>query len=58
MLLALLVITLVALSRLVLGAHYLSDVLAAFAQAVAWVALCVTALQTLRRRDEALRAGP
>ena len=58
LLLVLLVITLVALSRLVLGAHYLSDVLAAFAQAVAWVALCVTALQTLRRRDEALRAGP
>ncbi|MEO7184041.1 MAG: phosphatase PAP2 family protein [Rhodoferax sp.] len=42
-------ITLVALSRLYLGAHFLSDVVAAFAEGVAWLAFCFTALQLLRR---------
>lgn len=44
-------IVLVALSRMVLGAHYLSDVLAAFAQSSAWLAIClaVFASAALRR---------
>jgi membrane-associated phospholipid phosphatase len=40
---------LVALSRMYLGAHYLSDVLAAMAAGIAWVAFCLTAVETLRR---------
>jgi membrane-associated phospholipid phosphatase len=43
-------IALVALSRIYLGAHYLSDVLAALAEAVCWLALCLTTLAALRRR--------
>ena len=51
-LLALLIVALVALSRLYLGAHYLSDVLAALAESTAWLALCLTAVDTLRRRRQ------
>ena len=40
----------VALSRMVLGAHYLSDVLGAIAAGLGWVALCLTAVETWRRR--------
>lgn len=42
-------IALVAISRLYLGAHYLSDVLAAMAAGTAWLALCLTATEALRR---------
>lgn len=49
-LLALLIVALVALSRVYLGAHYLSDVLAALAESTAWLALCLTAMHTLRHR--------
>ena len=42
-------VLLVALSRMYLGAHYLSDVVAAMAAGVAWLALCLTAMETLRR---------
>ncbi len=48
-----LMVWLVALSRVYLGAHYLSDVLAAMAESVAWLAVCITAISTLRRRREA-----
>jgi len=48
-LLAFLIVALVALSRLYLGVHYLSDVLAAFAESVAWLALCLTGVRTLAR---------
>lgn len=41
----------VALSRMYLGAHYLSDVLAAMAAGAAWLALCLTAAEILRRRQ-------
>ena len=41
---AALAILLVAFSRMYLGVHYLSDVGAAFAEGVAWVALCMCAL--------------
>lgn len=50
---AALAIVLVALSRMYLGVHYLSDVSAAFAEGVAWVALCLSALAAFWRK-----AGP
>ncbi|MFC5459188.1 phosphatase PAP2 family protein [Massilia niabensis] len=43
-------IALVAGSRLYLGAHYLSDVLAGMAEGCAWLAICVTGTATFRRR--------
>jgi undecaprenyl-diphosphatase len=50
-------VILVALSRMYLGVHYLSDVLAAAAEGAAWLAICVTAVSTLHRRRLA-RGGP
>lgn len=41
-------IVLVAFSRMYLGAHYLSDVLAAFLEAIVWLALCFIAIQSYR----------
>lgn len=46
---ALAMIVLVASSRMYLGAHYLSDVLAAFAEGTAWLTLCVVGIHTYRR---------
>ena len=43
-------VALVALSRVYLGAHFLSDVLAAMAVSVGWLTICITAMSTLRRR--------
>lgn len=40
----------VGFSRIYLGAHYFSDVVAAFAAGAAWLAICLTAVETLRRR--------
>lgn len=45
-----LMVMLVALSRMYLGAHYLSDVLAASVEGLAWLAVCITAVSTLHRR--------
>jgi membrane-associated phospholipid phosphatase len=45
-------VLLVALSRVYLGAHYVSDVLAAMAESVAWLAICITGISTLRRRRQ------
>lgn len=46
-------VLLVALSRLYLGAHFFSDVLAAMAESVGWLAICISAVSTLRRRRHA-----
>jgi len=45
-----LMVLLVAASRMVLGAHYLSDVLAAMLEGLAWLALCLGTVGALRRR--------
>lgn len=46
-------VLLVAFSRVYLGAHYVSDVLAAMAESAGWLAVCITAVSTLRRRRAA-----
>ncbi len=40
-------IALIGFSRIYLGAHYLSDVLAALAEGLAWLSLCLTAVYTI-----------
>jgi undecaprenyl-diphosphatase len=49
---AFLMISLVGLTRIYLGAHYFSDVLAAAAGAAAWLTLCLVTVNTLRLRKE------
>ena len=44
-------IALVAFSRMYLGLHYLSDVCAAFAEGIAWLAICIGALATFWREQ-------
>lgn len=46
-------VLLVALSRVYLGAHFVSDVLAAMAESLAWLAICITSVSILRRRRAA-----
>ena len=50
---ATIMVALVGLSRMYLGVHYLSDVLAATVEGVAWLALCLTAATSWRKH----RAG-
>jgi membrane-associated phospholipid phosphatase len=57
LLLACLMVALVAASRMYLGAHYLTDILAAVAEGCAWLAVCITAASTLRRRRESRGQG-
>ena len=47
---ALSMVLLVAASRMYLGAHFLSDVLAAFFESLAWLGVCVVGVQVLRHR--------
>jgi membrane-associated phospholipid phosphatase len=39
-------------SRVLLQVHYLSDVLAGYASAAAWIAICIAALETVRWREQ------
>jgi membrane-associated phospholipid phosphatase len=55
--LTMLLVLAVALSRMYLGAHFLSDVLGAMAAGTAWLALCLTAVEILRRRRLMLSGG-
>ena len=56
---AVVMVALVAFSRVYLGAHYLTDVIAAVVEGVAWLAICITGMSTLRRRHAArLRGAP
>lgn len=50
-------VALVAVSRMYLCVHYLTDVLAASAEGCIWLAICITAVSTLRRRREGRRSG-
>jgi undecaprenyl-diphosphatase len=43
---AIALIALVALTRIYLGVHYLSDVIAAFAESLAWLTLCLMGIHT------------
>lgn len=52
--LALAMVALVGLSRIYLGVHYLSDVLAAVASSTVWLAFTMTAIATWRKRQIAL----
>jgi membrane-associated phospholipid phosphatase len=53
---AIVVIALVGYSRIYLGVHYLSDVVAGYTLGVLWLAVCFTGLQMVSRRAELRRA--
>jgi len=50
-----LLIALVAFSRMYLGAHYLSDVLGAMAEGLAWMSLCLTVVYSVWERRHGRR---
>jgi membrane-associated phospholipid phosphatase len=53
---AIVMIALVGYSRIYLGVHYLSDVVAGYTLGVLWLAVCFTGLQMVSRRAELRRA--
>lgn len=53
---ALSMVLLVAASRMYLGAHFLSDVLAAFFESLAWLGICLIGVQIMRRWRHRTRA--
>jgi len=55
-LVAFFLIVMVGFSRVYLRLHYLSDVLAGMAESVAWLALCLTAMNTFKQRAQASQA--
>ncbi len=54
-LVAFLIVLLIALSRVYLGLHYLSDLMGAMAAGLAWLAACETAIEIMRSRREGKR---
>lgn len=54
---AIALVFLIALSRLYLGAHYLSDVLGAMAAGMVWLTLCLVAVETLHHYRTRLLSG-
>jgi len=50
---AALMVAAVCFSRVYLGAHYMTDVIAGVAEGLAWLAICIPAMTSLRRRREA-----
>jgi membrane-associated phospholipid phosphatase len=54
---AALIVVLIGLSRVYLGAHYVSDVVGGFAAGGAWLGVVVTVWEAMRRRDTANRRG-
>jgi undecaprenyl-diphosphatase len=48
-------VLLIGLTRIYLGAHYLTDVLGALAAGLFWLVFCWTAFETLRQRRDATR---
>jgi len=54
---ATIIIALVAFSRIYLGAHYLTDVVAASVEGLFWLALCLTVSDTKRRWEREVRTN-
>lgn len=48
-LMALLLVLLIGASRMYLGVHYFSDVIAGYAAGTAWLAICITGTEIARR---------
>jgi len=55
---AFLIVAVIGVTRIYLGAHYLSDVLAAVAAGAVWLALCWTAVESFRKRKRPTAQRP